>query len=352
MRNDEMFRMFPRGQCQHELCVRSWRLPHSYGTSANDTPCYLDQRALSGSIMAGRNGIHVTPKGEPCCITQIKGVPTIICGGQTYSVPWLNSNKESGNLRLIGFSKDGKPVTQITIYVGNNPTPSRYMVFKGQDLLFEDPLGIYNPLLLNNDELLYQNGHISGNTEFRIRVQGKTMYEKTMKCHKFFQDSTGTIFALVNVADGRGRIRDLVKLSNVHRSPVISSRELVDIVASPSGIICIVKRVDGALATNTDGTGFDEFIGRFQYRSDYLELKDGFAYIGEPARDTDETSCWIVKNERQPSFQQVSSAFRADDGSWCYYGVVGRHVMLMQFPLDASNDPDDQNTRITVKPPA
>jgi hypothetical protein len=90
---------------------------------------------------------------------------------------------------------------------------------------------------------------------------------------------------------------------------------------------------DGTAALNEQWS-----IKGFAYVSSGHELPDGrFAFI---AGTTHYQHCWVVVSghekvsvEAFPAFDWVSPLFEHSEFGCCYYGIIGRNVMLVKFPV-------------------
>jgi hypothetical protein len=80
----------------------------------------------------------------------------------------------------------------------------------------------------------------------------------------------------------------------------------------------------------------DACSSRFRHTEDYYDYCDQFSVLPDgrtcfKSRTRHHFACHVVGDQPQPGFSHVSPLFERD-GGWLYYGIVDRHLYLMELP--------------------
>ncbi len=329
------FGRHPAGPILSDFCREAVRLPAEYGTGS-------EQREQQPPVLA----LSATSQGEPYIGTIVHGQP-IVAGKEIYKIgePEKIGSHDSTTcdfLCILGFV-DGKPVVKIgTKFEGPAdpiPVPGTW-VFRGEERWAADVLAA--SLLSDGSLVSAVWSGVAGERD--ICRDQQLLYPKRRRAYrKFFLMPDGRLVGIHSPdrnEDPRVCYLDDEKLVE----PPICG--VVDIAESGDSLLWVrEERATGkareVVSYNLFGT--DKYsprdedeqvrvdLGQNRYRSNITKLEPGlFAYIGETKRD--KLECWVVGGKEQPAFDRVSPLFQRDE-QWCYWGAVGRHLCLMEIPL-------------------
>ncbi|MDO8463361.1 MAG: hypothetical protein Q7S96_03785 [bacterium] len=348
----QRFGRHPHGPILPDTFVRGKRLPERYGTWHNGEQMSPQREPYAYDLA-------VAPSGELWVATVIEGDAVLVNHGAPHfedvaSTVWLGDAFDDETAcylapRIVGFKPDGVPVSVIESVIPDtsHAYPSKTLLFVAEKRVLE---GAFPKQRLKRVYLSPQ-GHIITMTEVGGAI---CVYRDGVECCRDTEDYSGAwVFddnVLVITPFGEGSLfrmlfnerRYLIVASRIRYEP---SRQIVNVRGKTDDFTCtIVTKQRGercGVVTHeryTLGSHAPERIsvralGTAAYVGHETELPNGqWCYVGMTARDN--LQCMVVEGFSGPGFDRVSNAF-IDNGKPYYYGIIGRHLCLMEIPQPA-----------------
>ncbi len=307
-----------------DLCVSVRRVPNACG------------RTVASAERLPITDLMVTPNGEPCILTVMNSMHTVVCGDVVYKLLPDKKGTETRTMRvdLLGFAADGKPITRVYGVCDEPFAIPPFYIFHGDKGLYKNETGFHGATVLKDGNLvycvddgeqsfLYRNEKIvaqrEGIVSTALPIQFCELHENRFVCLVQKEESGAPPYRLTTFTEPNQ----------------VFGREYVDIRMTNTGLLAITHDcfVDDPFAT--DGETFftpqsSNPFGNNPYLADLKKLPDGrIAYIGESTRD--HLRCIVVDKKEQPGFDLVSGLFERN-GVWMYYGIIGYHLYSMEIP--------------------
>lgn len=306
------FCLRPGGPILPATCRRAERLPDEYG-------CVED--------------LTVGPDGEPCYVARKDDHVTVVHGTRIYEKIHHDAlnNMYGWRKRLLGFHPNGRPVVSVAFmnsldYTLSSPeeldADRQTLVYVGNELLIEEK-GMNAVTLLSDGSVVYAK-RLKDNTFAAIRNRETLRTPRNREYLAFAESPTGEL-ATIFAEDGQ------YVVSSLHddRTALMTSSQVSDIFWHENGWHFLQRNdkrweirshESKRLHVDQDDNGYD---GRFRV------LPDGRTCYTSWTRH--HHSCHVVDGQLQPGFNYISPLFERD-GEWLYYGVIDRHLYLMELP--------------------
>jgi hypothetical protein len=306
-----------------DLCVSVRRVPNACG------------RTVASAERLPITDLMATPNGEPCILTVMNSMHTVVCGDVVYMLLPDKKGKETKTMRvdLLGFATDGKPLTYVYGICDEPFAVPPFYVFHGDKGLYKNEEGFHGATVLKNGDLVYclddgKRTFLYRNEEIVAEREG-VLSAAPVQFHELHENR----FVCLEQCDASGA--PPYRLTTFLEPNQTFGRKYVDVRMTNTGLLAITSDccVDDPFATKGELFFTPESTNPFgnnPYLAELKKLPDGrIAYIGESTRD--HLRCIVVDKKEQPGFDLVSGLFERN-GVCMYYGIIGYHLYTMEIP--------------------
>ncbi len=305
------FCLRPSGPILPATCRRAERLPDEY-------ECVED--------------LTVGPDGEPCYVARKNDHVAVVHGEKVYEKIHHDQPDGCGGWRkhLLGFHPNGQPVVSVAFmnsldYAISSPeeldADRRTLVYVGNELLIEEK-GMNAVTLLSDGSVLYAK-RLKDNTFVVIRNRETLLAPRNRKYLAFAESPIGELATAF--VEG-----DLYVVGSLHnnRTVRVTSSQVSDIFWHENGWYFLQRNDKRWEIRSHESERLHGLQDDHGCSGQFRVLPDGRTCYTSWTRH--HHACHVVDGQLQPGFTYISPLFERD-GEWLYYGIIDRHLYLMEL---------------------